>query len=66
MSEKLIGEFVACIEAKLSAETVEEATEVRAAEVKGVSLLFTSLSAIVVRFFKRIVGRGDADSHDAA
>jgi len=65
MSEKLIGEFVACIEAQLSAETDEEATEVRAAEVKGISLLFSSLWAIVVRFVKRLVGRSDADSHDA-
>ena len=64
MSQRLIGEFVSCVEAKLTAETVEEATEVRAAEVKGVSLVFSSLGSIIVRFFKRLMGRGGPD--DAA
>ncbi len=57
MSSRLIGEFVACVEAKLAAETVEEAAEVQAAEVQGVSLFFSSLIATIVNFFKRLMGR---------
>ena len=58
MSSRLIGEFVACVEAKLAAETVEEAAEVEAAEVQGISLFFSSLVATIVDFLKRLVGRG--------
>jgi carbon monoxide dehydrogenase subunit G len=58
MSSRLIAEFVACVEAKLAAETQEEAAEVQAAEVKGVSLFFSSLIAMIVGFFKKLVGRG--------
>ena len=54
MSNRLISEFVACVEAKLAAETEEEAAEVQAAEVKGFSLFLSSLVATVVNFFKRL------------
>ena len=60
MSKRLIGEFVDCVEAKLAAETVEEAAAVSAGEVKGVSLFFASLWAAIVKLFKRLVGRQDS------
>ena len=56
MSTRLIDEFAACIEAKLVAETAEEAHEIQAGEVKGVSLLFSSLWGAIKGWFK---GMGD-------
>ncbi len=53
MSNRLIGEFVACLEAKMSAETAEEAAAVTAGEVKGISLFFASLWAWIKRLFRR-------------
>lgn len=53
MSSRLIGEFVDCVEAKLAAETVEEAQQIRAGEVKGLSLFFASLLAWIKRLFSR-------------
>lgn len=57
MSSRLVGEFVQCLEAKLSAATVEEAEAVIAAEVKGGSLFLSSLISSIVRFFKRLFGQ---------
>lgn len=57
MSKRLIGEFVECVEAKLGAETVEEAAAVSAGEVKGISLFFASLWATIVKFIKRLLGK---------
>lgn len=57
MSSRLIGEFVACVDAKLAAETVEDAAEVEAAEVQGVSLFLSSLISTIVDFFKRLAAR---------
>lgn len=51
MSNRLIGEFVSCVEAKLAATTVEQKAEIRAAEVKGFSLFFASLAAWLKRLF---------------
>ncbi len=62
MSKRLISEFVECVEAKLAAETVEEAAAVTAGEVKGMSLFFSSLWATIVKFFKRILGRTEEDA----
>lgn len=56
MSGRLIGEFVTCVEAKLSADTVQEAQEIAAGEVKGISLFLSSLVASFVRFVKRLFG----------
>jgi carbon monoxide dehydrogenase subunit G len=53
MSRRLIGDFVSCLEAKLGAETVEDAAEIKADEVKGISLFFTSLWAAIKRIFSR-------------
>ena len=43
MSKRLIVDFVSCLEAKLSAETEEEAEGIRASDLKGVSLFFAAL-----------------------
>lgn len=52
MSTRLIDEFAQCIEAKLVAETPEEAEQIEAGEVKGVSLFFSSLWASFKGWFK--------------
>lgn len=51
MSKRLIEDFVTCLEAKLQAETAEEAESIQAAEVKGISLFFASLWAWIKRLF---------------
>ena len=53
MSKRLISEFVECLEAKLAAETKEEAATIRADEIHGVSLFFSTMAG----WFKRLVGR---------
>jgi len=55
MSRRLIEDFVNCLEAKLEAETEEEAASIRATEVKGLSLFFASL----VAWFKGLFGSRD-------
>jgi carbon-monoxide dehydrogenase small subunit len=55
MSKRLIGEFVQCLEGKLGAETVAEASTIEAGEVKGVSLFFASLWS----WFTGLFGRGE-------
>lgn len=59
MSNRLISEFVQCVEAKLAAATPEEKSEVSAGEVKGFSLFFSSLASTISSFFKRLFGGGD-------
>jgi len=51
MSKRLIGEFVSCLEAKLGANSAEEATDISAGEVRGISLFFSSLWAWLKRLF---------------
>jgi carbon monoxide dehydrogenase subunit G len=51
MSKRLIGDFVTCLEGKLTAETAEEAHTIRASEVRGLSLFFASLWAWLKRVF---------------
>ena len=51
MSKRLIGDFVACLEGKLEATTEEEAEAVEAAEVRGLSLFFSSLWAWIKGLF---------------
>ena len=43
ISKRLIGDFVDCLEAKLGASSEEAADEIRAQEVKGISLFLASL-----------------------
>jgi hypothetical protein len=54
MSKRLIGEFVQCLEGKLAAETLAEASQVEAGEVKGISLFFASLWS----WIKGLFGQG--------
>ena len=58
ISRRLIAEFVECLEAKMAAETPEEAADIEASEVKGISLFFSSLLSWIGRFFRRIFKRG--------
>lgn len=53
MNNRLIGEFVTCVEAKLAAETHEERAEIKAAEVHGLSLFWAGLVVWVKRLFGR-------------
>jgi carbon monoxide dehydrogenase subunit G len=53
MSKRLIEDFTSCLEAKLEAGTVDEASAITAGELKGVSLFFVSLWA----WFKKLFGR---------
>lgn len=57
MSNRLINDFVECLEAKLGAATAEEAQEIAAAQVQGASLFFSSLWTAIVNFFKRLLSR---------
>jgi carbon monoxide dehydrogenase subunit G len=57
MSGRLIADFVTCLEAKLEAETVEEAEAISAGEVSGMSLFFSSLISRISEFFKRLFGK---------
>ena len=58
MSNRLIADFVKCLDAKLAAETPHLAAQVEAPELKGVSLFFSSLFATIGHFFKRLFGGG--------
>lgn len=53
MSKRLIGEFVDCLEGKLAAESPDQAAEVRAGDVNGIALFFSSLWAWIKRLFGR-------------
>lgn len=55
MSKRLIEEFTSCLEAKLEAATAEEASEITAGEVRGISLFFASLWA----WIKKLFGQGN-------
>ena len=57
MANRLISEFVACLEAKLAAGTATEAASVHAEEVKGFSLFLASLGGWFKRLLRRIAGR---------
>lgn len=56
MNNRLIGEFVACVEAKLAAGTPDERAEITARDVRGLSLFWSSLVAWVKRLVKRRKG----------
>ena len=60
VTRRLIGEFASCLEAKLAAETPEEASAVSAGEVRGFSLLFGSLGAWIRSAVRKLFGRGGA------
>lgn len=52
MSKRLIGEFVSCLEAKLGAGSTEEADNIKASEVRGISLFLSALWA----WIKKLLG----------
>lgn len=56
MSKRLIGEFVQCLEAKLAADSPAEASTIKAGEVRGISLFFSSLWAWLTGLFRRQEG----------
>ncbi len=56
MNNRMIGEFVGCVEGKLSAGTVHERAGIQAGEVHGLSLFWVSLLA----WLRRIMGRRSA------
>lgn len=58
MSQRLISEFVECLEAKLGAESATEAEQVEAGKVKGASLLFSSLGSSIAGGVKKLFRRG--------
>lgn len=53
MSNRLITDFVGCVEGKLAAATAEEASEVRASDVNGLALFFRSLLSWLRKLFSR-------------
>jgi carbon monoxide dehydrogenase subunit G len=57
MTGRIISEFVECLEAKLGAPTAQTAAAIHAPEVKGMSLLFSSMFAPLVRFIKKLLRR---------
>jgi len=59
VSKRLIDDFVYCLHAKLDAETPEEAAEIEAGDVKGLSLFLGGLMSWFGNFFKRLFKRGE-------
>lgn len=53
MSKRLIVEFADCLEAKLGAESQEDAEMVSAGDVRGISLFFASLWSWIKKLFRR-------------
>ena len=53
ISKRLIGDFVQCLEGKLSAVSEEEASQIRASEVRGISLFFASFWSWLKGLFGR-------------
>jgi carbon monoxide dehydrogenase subunit G len=52
MSKRLIGDFVSCLEGKLAATTEAEAEAIKAKEVRGISLFFSSLWSWIKGLFR--------------
>jgi carbon monoxide dehydrogenase subunit G len=57
MANRLIREFVDCLEAKLAADTRVDAAEVQADELRGFSLVLAGIRAWFSRQLRRILGR---------
>lgn len=56
LANRLINEFVACLEAKLAAGTEAEAAAVQAKKVRGFSLILSSIAGWLGRLFRRLFG----------
>jgi carbon monoxide dehydrogenase subunit G len=57
MANRLIREFVDCLEAKLAATTQSEAASVHAEELRGFSLMLSSIGGWIARILRRILRR---------
>lgn len=53
MNNRLIGDFVVCVEAKLAAQTEQERAGITASEVRGLALFWAGLLAWIGRLFGR-------------
>jgi carbon-monoxide dehydrogenase small subunit len=53
ISQRLIQDFVKCLEAKLEAEDQAAAAEIEASDVKGVSLVASTVASGIKKLFKR-------------
>jgi carbon monoxide dehydrogenase subunit G len=58
MSERLVEDFVAHLEAKLDAPDAEAAAVIESGPPAGGVLVISSLWAVFVRFLRRLLGRG--------
>ena len=58
ISERLIQQFVECLEGKLAAQSPEEAETIEADEVKGISLAVSTVGAGLSKGIKKLFGRG--------
>lgn len=59
VSKRLIDEFADCLHAKLDAGRGEEASEIVAGDLKGLSLFFSSLWSWITSTFRRKPTRGE-------
>ena len=57
ISQRLIQEFVECLEAKLAAATPTEAAAIEAEDVKGFSLMISTLFSKIAGALKKLRGR---------
>lgn len=57
ITQRLIQQFVDCLEAKLGAEDPEDAAAIEAGEVKGVSLVASTVGSSVAKGAKKLLGR---------
>ena len=53
ISQRLIQDFVGCLEAKLEAEDQASAAEIEAEDVKGISLVASTVASGVKKLFRR-------------
>lgn len=57
ITQRLIQQFVDCLEAKLEAEDPEDAAAIEADDVKGISLVASTVGSSVARGAKKLLGR---------
>jgi carbon monoxide dehydrogenase subunit G len=57
IADRLIGDFSACLDAKLVAATPEEAEAVVAKKISGISLFFSSLGSWLARLLRKLFRR---------
>jgi hypothetical protein len=57
ITQRLIQQFVDCLEAKLEAENPEDAAAIEADDVKGISLVASTVGSSVAKGAKKLLGR---------